>query len=513
MSDVVVIGAGVGGLSAAVALAARGLGVDVLEAGERPGGKMGIQVIDGVEVDTGPSVLTMPDALDAVLRLAGTSLADEVDLLSPSPAFRYVYPDGAVVDVHVSPDETLASVERALGPAAAAELAGFLGYARGIWNAAAPHFVYGPAPSPAALALGGAASLALLPRIDPLRTMWGAIRRRVKDPRLRWLLARYATYNGSDPRRAPATLNCIAHVELALGGYGVRGGMYEVTRALVRAAERLGARVHCGRRVEKILVRHGRVEGVETEGGRIWLADAVVGNADAAHVLGDLLPRASRPRAPSAQPSMSGWVGILKAARRGGAEARVAHTVLFPAAYMDEFADVFDRGRPPAEPTVYLCAQEACHARAGWAAHEPVFAMANAPAEAPGRATPPETWERLRETVLSRLGAAGLRNSGDAFVYERTPGALAEQFPGSRGSIYGAASNSPLAAFRRPPNRVKGVGGLYLASGSAHPGGGVPLCVLSGQAAARALLEDRGAPPAVEAAHPPILTERRRAVS
>ncbi len=491
MADVVVIGAGVGGLAAAVRLAARGLSVDVLEAGERVGGKLGVAVVDGVEVDTGPSVLTLPETLDETLRVAGTSLRDELSLREPDPAFRYLYPDGVTLDVFVRPDETLESVRRTLGAEAADDLAGFLRYAGRIWDAAAPHFVYGPAPTPATLARGGVASLALLPRIDPLRRMWGAIQGRVRSPHLRWLLARYATYNGSDVRRAPATLNCIAHVELAMGGYGVEGGMYEVARALARAAERAGARIHTGTRVERIVTANGRVRAVETADGRMWSAGAVVGNADAAHVLGDLLPRGGVRRA-AAVPSMSGWVGIVRARRRTGADARVAHTVLFPKVYLDEFADIFDRDRPPAEPTVYLCAQEACHGRAGWASEEPVFAMANAPAEPAGAPRDPAVWSGLRDTVMERVRAAGLRDADDALVWERTPGGLADAFPGSRGSIYGAASNSPLSAFRRPPNRVAGVRGLYLASGSAHPGGGVPLCVLSGAAAARALLADRG---------------------
>ncbi len=494
MADVVVVGAGVGGLSAALHLAGRGLDVEVLEASDRPGGKLGIAVVDGAEVDTGPSVLTLPDALDRALRAAGSSLADELVLREPSPAFRYLYPDGVALDVHSRPEDTLASVERTLGPAAAAELAAFLAYSRRIWEAAAPHFVYGPAPSPASLAGLGLGALGALRGIDPLRRMWGAIRGRVRSPHLRMLLARYATYNGSDPRRAPATLNCIAHVELALGGYGVQGGMYEVARALARAAERAGVRFRYGARVERLRERSGGGWDIATADGAVHAARAVVANADAAHVLADLLPPARR-RPDPGERSMSGWTGVLRARRRSGAEARVAHTVLFPRVYLDEFADVFDRGRPPEEPTVYLCAQEACHGRTGWAEDEPVFVMANAPPEPADRPSPPETWDRLRGRVLGRLDAAGLRSADDALAWERTPRQLAAAFPGSRGAIYGAASNSPFAAFRRPPNRIPGSPPVYLASGSAHPGGGVPLCVLSGEAAARALLGDLGLQP------------------
>jgi 1-hydroxycarotenoid 3,4-desaturase len=490
--DAVVIGAGVGGLSAAIGLASRGLRVDLIEAHARAGGKMGIGEAGGVEFDTGPSVLTLPAALDDVLRQAGTSLADEIELTSPAPAFRYLYPDGTALDIHAELEATRESVRRTLGDAAAGEFHDFLRYARRIWDAASAHFVYGPAPGPASFVRAGLSSPTLLRDIDPLRSMWGAIRRRVRSEQLRWLFARYATYNGSDVRRAPATLNCIAHVELALGGYGVRGGMYEITRALLRAAERVGVRVHLGTRAERIEVEQGRVRGVATDDGRSWRADVVVANADAAHVFADLLPRGRRIRgAPSGDRSMSAWVGILRARRRAGGERRVAHTVLFPDRYLEEFADIFDRDRPPAEPTVYLCAQEACHDRAGWADHEPVFLMANAPALRDGGGHPGAGGD-LRDVVLARLRHAGLCDADDELVFERSPAQLAAQFPGSGGSIYGMASNSPLSAFRRPPNRVRGVGGLYLASGSAHPGGGVPLCLVSGRSAARAALEDCG---------------------
>lgn len=491
MAEVVVVGGGVGGLAAAIVLAARGQRVELLEAADRVGGKMGVASLDGVEWDTGPSVLTLPDTLDAIFRLAGTRLRDELVLRVPKPAFRYLYADGTRLDVFGRPERTLASVRDTLGSDAERELAAFLKYAGRIWEASAPHFVYGPAPTPRTLLRVGWGGLAALSRIDPLRTMRSAVHARVRSEPLRMLLLRYATYNGSDPRRAPATLNCIAHVELAGGGWGVEGGMMEIARALRRAAERLGVRIHTGTRAERILASGGRVRGVEA-GGRSWPADAVVANADAARVLGHLLSPALRPRsAGGSEPSMSGWTAVLRARRREAGAPRVAHTVLFPADYEAEFADLFDRDRPPAEPTVYLCAQEAAHGRRGWAEEEPVFVMANAPAEPADAPRSPEVWDALRGAVLRRLDAAGLRDPDDELVWERTPTDLAAAFPGSRGSIYGAASNSAWAAFRRPANRVRGVHGLYLAGGSAHPGGGVPLCVLSGRAAASALLHDQ----------------------
>ena len=151
---------------------------------------------------------------------------------------------------------------------------------------------------------------------------------------------------------------------------------------------------------------------------------------------------------------------------------------------------MFDRQRPPITPTVYINAQEAAHGRVGWAEHEPLFVMADAPAE-PAEARPsPMDWEPLRTTVHERLVAAQLLDPDDSLCVEHSPAWLADRFPGSRGSIYGAASNSMFAAFMRAPNRVHKVPGLYVASGSAHPGGGVPLCVQSGRLAAEAAHQD-----------------------
>ena len=491
--EILVVGGGIGGLSAALALAARGLPVRILEAAGRPGGKAGTVRLDGVEVDTGPSVLTLPEVFADLFARAGVRLDEVLGLRPLSPGFRYRYPDGCTIDVAHDPQETLALVRSALGPSAEAELAAFLGYAHRIWAAAAPHFVLGPAPDwPAMVGLAVRHPRALI-SVDALRSMAAGIDRHVREPHLRMLLRRYATYNGSDPRRAPATLNCIAHVELALGGYGVDGGIHALVDALVTAIEDRGGVVECGVPVERILIEGGRVAGVALAGGGQRRSPAVVVNADVGMLRDGALPggpRGARRHLPAAAtPSMSGWTGVLRAARRDG---RLPHEVLFPTDYEAEFADIFDRDRPPAEPTVYLCAQERCHGLAGWSDAEPVFVMANAPAEPADGPRPPEVWEELENAVLQRLRAAGLWADGDALLWRRTPTDLAAEFPGSRGAIYGAASNDRFAAFKRPPNRVRSLPGLYLASGSAHPGGGLPMVALSGLAAADCLSADLG---------------------
>ena len=477
MAEVAVIGSGVGGLSAAIDLAGQGHAVTVFEARHEVGGKIGRWVVDGVEGDTGPSVLTMPEVFDDLFCSVGTSLAAEIELLVHDELAELRWPDGCRLVVHHTPEATIESVRDTLGDAAAGELAAFLDYAAGIWDAAAPAFVLGDAPDVTTALSMGLRSLGKVRRIDPMRTMLGGIQHRVREPHLRDLLARYATYNGSDPRRAPATLNCIAHVELSLGCYGVRGGMYEIARAMERVATRLGVEFVFDTPVRELLQRTRGLSVVHDHGVADF--DAVVANADVAHVFGDLIDNPSYEPSP---PSMSGWTALVRTPRRD----RLPHGVVFPRNYLAEFDNIFDRGTVPDDPTVYVCAQEPSHHRGGWPEDELLFVMANAPATSEDRGS---DLDELRARVLAKLSAVEWVSSPEV-VWERTPQGLAEAFPGTHGAIYGASSNSKLAAFRRPANRVASVPGLYLASGSAHPGGGVPLCALSGRAAARAVSED-----------------------
>jgi 1-hydroxycarotenoid 3,4-desaturase len=482
--DAIVVGAGIGGLSAAITLADAGRRVLVLEAHDTAGGKAGTCMLAGVEVDTGPSVLTLPDVFLQLIASAGLDPARELSLRRPSPSFRYLFADAVSLDLHHELDATMESVRTSLGPVAADELARFLRYAQDIWQAAAPAFVFGPAPNVANLLRGGFGALRALFRIDPLSSMQGAIERHVRSPHLRLVLSRYATYNGSDPRCAPATLNCIAHVELSLGGYGVEGGISALVRALERAARRLGVVFRFGTPVDQLCLHGDRVTGVRAA-GRGYAAPNVVVNADVAHMLRDLLPAEARPALAAPGPaSMSSYNAIYRVRR----QPRAAHTVLFPPDYAAEFADIFDRDRPPLDPSVYVCAQEVCHGRPGWPEHEALFVMANAPAEPAAGTRAEELYTALAAAVRARLFEAGLVDGDAEPLWERTPRDLAQRFPRSRGSIYGAASNDRSAAFRRPGNAVSGVRGLFLASGSAHPGGGLPLAAQSGRQAAAQLL-------------------------
>ena len=485
MKRIVIIGSGIGGLSAALELSRYNAEIIVLEAQSKPGGKAGTILFDGQEADTGPSVLTLPQIFEELFASVGHQFSEEVSLVVPQPAFRYLYPDGVQLDIFHEVTDTLESVQKTLGDQAHRDLDGFLRYAKRIWDASADTFVLGDAPHFASILKFGLRGLGQLKNIDATRTMAQAIDAHIRTPHLKDLLLRYATYNGSNPHSAPATLNCIAYVELSLGGYGVQGGIYELVRSLVRVAQKRGVEIQYDSRVTEIVVMNNRVKGVTLNGGTHIPCDAVIANAEPEHVFQDLLPSTrSQKKALSSEPSTSGWTGILRASKN---PSRVAHTVLFPETYTQEFKDLFQNKRTPLSPAIYLCDQGIAHQRAGGAHHTPVFVMINAPP-----CIHPDTtnWSQVESAIHTRLLAAGLCAKEDTFVWRRTPRDLATAFPGSHGAIYGGASNSIWAAFKRPPNRIKSPRHLYLASGGAHPGGGLPLCASSGQAAGRAASVD-----------------------
>ncbi|MFB6262510.1 MAG: phytoene desaturase family protein [Bradymonadaceae bacterium] len=479
--NVGVVGAGMGGLAAAISLAARGCDVTVWERADQPGGKVGQSQADGVAFDTGPSVL------DELFAAAGADLESRLALRRPDPWFRYRFSDGSSLEIAHELDRTLENVEAAFGRSARDDFAGFLDYARDIWEAAAPNFIFAPAPSVGRLLGVGLSAPLELWQIDPISTMSDAIRERVDDPRLRWLLARYATYVGADPRRAPATLNCISWLELGRGGWGVEGGMYELVRSLAELAGDLGVEIRLGAPVERVECRGGCVREV-TVAGRTEQVDALVYNGEVGS-LGRLLDDVELgPIEPDSPPSMSGWTAVWRST--APRDERAAHTVLFPDAYAAEFDAIFERGEVPAEPTVYVCDQSVAHGRSGWSGASPLFAMINAPAVDSTDGSPAVERSRIRTRVRRRLLEAELIEEGDEVVWERGPGDLAERFADSGGAIYGRAPHSRLAAFERPSNCVDAVDGLYLAGAGAHPGAGVPMCLQSGRLAARALDED-----------------------
>jgi phytoene desaturase len=491
MSHIAVVGAGLGGIGAAVRLAAAGHRVTLLEKNERPGGKMNLVEAGGFRFDTGPSLITLPGVLADTFRAAGRRIEDYLALKPLDPICRYRFADGSGLDVSPNLPRLVSEVGR-LAPNDVTGLFRFLAYARTLFERAGPVFLLRERPRLRDLLARRGLDAA---RIDAHISMHRAVRRFFKDPRLVQLFDRYATYNGSSPFRAPATLSIIPYIEIASGGWYIEGGLYRLVEALVQVAEELGVVFHASTEVAELLVeprgsfRSGRVSGVRFAGGGTLFADAVVVNADPMYAYPALVPeqfhdRRLARRMEGLEPSCSGVVLLLGV--KGDYPGLAHHNVFFSNDYRTEFEYIFERGEPAPDPTIYV----ACTSKSDPTQAPPgclnLFVLVNAPA-----LTPQANWREwqgpYRERILARLESVGLSGLRERIVFEQTitPLDFQEKYHAWRGSIYGVSSNNRMSAFLRPPNRAPGISNLYFVGGSVHPGGGIPLVLLSARLIAR----------------------------
>lgn len=488
---VVVIGAGVGGLSAAIHLASAGRRVLILEQNSVIGGKMAELRQEGFRWDTGPSVITMREVLEDLFRLAGRRLEDDLSLLPIDPLTRYFFADGQVLDVE---REAQATAHRltALDPREGQAYLRFLAHAERLFNITRSPFIYGDPPGLASLRRFSPLDML---RIDGLRTMDQSVRRRVHTPQLRQLLDRFATYVGADPFRAPATLNVIAHVELNQGVWYPQGGIYRIAESLGRLAQGCGVSIRLEQRVRAIRTHEGRAVGVEMDDGERIEAEAVVANVDAASVYGGMLSgltqvrrEADRLRRPPR--SLSGFILLLGV--EGLTDELIHHNLLFSSDYRAEFRCLTEAGQAYEDPTLYVSISARSSPADAPAGCENWFVMANVPGES-GYWAFPERVEAYAEQVLGTLARRGFEvRPRLRCMLCLTPLDIERATGAWRGALYGGSSNGRLAAFRRAHNRSPVVQRLYLAGGTVHPGGGVPMAILSGKAAARMLLQDAG---------------------
>jgi 1-hydroxycarotenoid 3,4-desaturase len=492
--SVIVIGAGMGGLAAAALLAARGADVLVLERSDAPGGKLSQAAVDGAAIDAGPTVLTMRDVFEQLFADAGSSLGDHLRLVPADILARHAWPDGSRLDLFADMQRSRDAFGAFGGPAAVRAFDGFSAEAKRMHDVLDDPFMRASRPNPVSLTWRiGMGRIGEIMAIRPYAGMWRALGRHFADPRLRQLFGRYATYCGSSPWAAPATLMLIAHVEQR-GVWLVEGGMHRIARALERIIRARGGRIRYGAHVAEIRVKRGHVQGVRLASGEVIDAGAVIANADpgalAAGLFGDQARRAA-PAVRDKARSLSAVTWLIHAETDGFPLTR--HNVFFSGDYAAEFRDIFRHGRLPHEPTVYVCGQDR-----GARLMEPLpngrerlQLIVNAPPLGDRRAFTDEEIETCQNRVFALLARSGLtiRASPDRMVIA-TPADFERRFPGTGGAIYGRASHGAMAAFRRPGARTA-IAGLYLAGGGVHPGAGLPMAALSGRQAAQAWEADR----------------------
>jgi 1-hydroxycarotenoid 3,4-desaturase len=489
---VIVVGAGIGGLTAAIELAGHGRTVTVLERAGTPGGKMRETDVAGHAVDAGPTVLTMRWVFEEIFAAAGARFSDHVDLMTADVLARHAWADSPPLDLYSDLARSADAVGAFAGAAEARNFLRFHAEARRIYQVLHRPFLCDQRPNPLSLTLRiGLGRLPELFAIRPFETMWQALSRHFSDPRLRQLFGRYATYCGSSPFDAPATLMLVAHVEQD-GVWLVQGGMHRIALALARLAERRGATIRYGAEVREIVVGRGRATGVVLADGERLVADDVVCNADPAALragrFGETIGARVRVRRPPER-SLSALTWALHAETTGFALQR--HNVFFSGDYRAEFDHLFERRRLPAQPTIYVCAQDRLDDTPP-GGPERLLCLVNAPATGDADTIDAEEFERCEARTFQHLETLGLKITRQPGRSVRTaPRDFERSFPATGGALYGQASHGWRASFTRPAAATP-VAGLYLAGGSTHPGPGVPMAALSGRLAAARLLRDRG---------------------
>ncbi|MBS1794448.1 MAG: phytoene desaturase [Acidobacteria bacterium] len=480
MKQVIIIGAGLGGLATACRLAKAGFAVSVFEKTARVGGKVNLVEAAGYRFDTGASLLTMRHVLDELFEYCGRRVEDYLDLVPLETVCRYFWTDGARFDA----SSDLAKTENGIAAIEPLDVDGFRRYledARRKYEIAERTFLAGSLNDLPKLLTP--ANFSDLLKISTLKTLDKHHAGYFRSPKLRQLFNRFATYNGSSPYRTPATFALISYVEFGLGAWYARGGMYEIPRALERLARELGVRFFTETEIEKIVVEGGRAVGVRASGETVG-ADLVVANADAIETHRTLL--GSR-RYLNREPSCSGFVLLLGTRRRYPQLAH--HNIFFSDDYRAEFDAIFERKTPAADPTVYVCATSRTDPTQAPEGRENLFVLVNAPSTNAGVDWREEA-PRYRELIVDKLETYGFEGLRESIEFEKviTPADFEEIYGANRGSIYGVSSNGVFSAFLRVPNKSRDTENLYFAGGAAHPGGGIPLVLLSGKMTAEMIV-------------------------
>ncbi len=501
MKRVVIIGAGMGGLAAAMDLAVDGAQVTVVERAPAPGGKMRQAVVADQAIDSGPTVFTMRWVFEGLFAHASEPLDRHLTLHKATTLARHAWPLTAehgpqALDLFAD----RAAAADAIGAfAGAREAKGYLSFckeARRMYETLDRPFMQGERPSVAGLV--GAVGVRRALQLKPYELYMTELARHFRDPRLLQLFGRYTTYCGTSPYQAPATLMLVAHVEQE-GVWLIEGGMHQLARAMAGVAERRGATIRYEATVSEVMVAGGRATGVRLQGGEALHADAVIMNGEPAALANGLLGAgvqdAVAPASRFPQRSLSAATWAMLAETDGLPLLR--HTVFFSSNYRQEF-DLIQTGLLPTEPTTYICAQDrpdtlgASGNGAGPGAPEGperLLVLVNAPPSGDRRAFSQVEIEQCMQGVsglLNRCGAS-MRAVGEPVL--TTPAQFNRLFPASGGALYGQATLPGNSSFKRPGARTK-LPGLYLAGGSVHPGAGVPMAALSGRIAAASVIQD-----------------------
>ncbi len=481
MSKAIIIGSGIAGLASALRLRKKGYDVTVFESNDYTGGKLHAFSNKGYRFDFGPSLFTMPHLVEELFDLFDIDPQSEFEYIRKDTVCNYFWEDGHTFSV---PADENAFIELAAQSFSVKKetLVNYLlrnkekyDLTSGIFLEKSLHKM------DTYLSADTMKSVLQVWRLHIFNTLNGVNQQYFSDPKLVQLFNRYATYNGSSPYSTPGIMSMIPHLEMHFGTFLPKGGMHEISQSLYRLAQKVGVNFKLGEGVNRILTDGNSATGIETPTGH-YNADVVVSNMDIFSTFKKLLPQAKHPNKILKQERSSSAVIFYWGINRTFAELDL-HNILFSSNYKNEFNHIFNKKNLYHDPTVYINITSKDIPEDAPAGCENWFVMINVPGNTG------QDWETLiaqaRKNIIQKVNRILKVKLEDHIETEDIldPIGIEEKTSSHQGSLYGTSSNSMFAAFLRHPNFSSEFKNLYFCGGSVHPGGGIPLCLLSAKIA------------------------------
>ena len=452
-----------------------------------PGGKANELIENsGYRFDIGPTLITMPFIINEVFE--GQSKFG-VELKKLDNICKYHWEDGSSINTHHEFDRLKKEIEK-IDKKDAEKIDDYFKYSRKIYDLSADIFLLNPFGEINRFMKWDV--LKRIPKVqtlDPFRKYYQGVKRFFKHPKINQLFNRYATYNGSSPYLSPATLNIIPWVEFGLGSYYIKGGIYKLSEQMYKYAESLGVKFHFNSGVDEIIVKNKEAKGLVINGEEKPF-DYIVANSDVNYTFQNLIKGdfKEKKKYSKLEASSSGFIILLGVNKKH--ELLSQHNVLFSSDYEKEFIEIFEEGKFPNDPTIYISISSKSDEGHAPKNAENWFILVNTPYQNDIDWTNDK--DKYKRIVFDKLKRNGFDiESNIEFEKIITPDDLFDLYKSNKGSIYGFSSNSSMSAFLRPSNRNRSIKNLFFAGGSSHPGGGVPLVILSGKHCTNLILEDR----------------------
>ncbi len=484
---VAVIGAGLGGISAALRLSQHKFDVTVFEQNSTPGGKANVICKNGFRFDTGPSLLTMPFVIQDLFEYINEDISKYFTVKKLDVLCKYFYPDGKIINAYSDLQKFKNEIDNKTS-VKANSIDKYFAYSKNIYDLTAELFLMKSFSEPATFLNSSALKTLLnINKIDPFRTVHQANQSFFTDDKMIQLFDRYATYNGSNPFIAPATLNIIPYVEFILGGFIIEEGIYALPNSLYQIAENKGVKFNFNSKVEKIIFENSFVKGISTN-GKFHNFDLVISNADVNNTYKYLLNEADSPGNIINEENLSTSAIVFYWGVKIKSDLEI-HNILFSENYKKEFDEIFIEKNIPLDPTIYIYISSKFKKEDAPENCENWFVMINSPFR--NFEDQENEINRIRERIINKINTFLQIDISGKIIFEGilTPDKLEKQTGSYKGSIYGISSNNKKAAFLRQQNKSRKYKGLYFTGGSAHPGGGIPLVLLSGKITSELILK------------------------